>query len=341
MSNPTLPETAQPPVASSAGAPTTAEIMLQMQQQQLEMQKQMTALMAQLPQLLPAHNQTSKSRAKLTRPIIDADTTDNRWIIFKDEWQRYKDMAGLTNVNDIRNELRAACSQKVNEMLFNFVGPDPLQTATEDNLLDFIKSVAVKAVHPEVYRQHFYNLKQSDGETITSFISRLKAQAMLCRFQCAGTCGDNNCTPSYAEEMIRSQLIAGLRNSSHQSKVLSEMEVLKTLNQLTTRLLTLEATERASSEFQLPHQTVSDVSSVKSKPLPKPPTNKPCAGCGKPFHPKGRATCPAYGKACRNCNKLNHFANVCRSSKVAAIPSSAQEESSDLLLTSVNSIAPL
>jgi len=43
--------------------------------------------------------------------------------------------------------------------------------------------------------------------------------------------------------MIRSQLIAGLSNSSHQSKV------LKTLDQLTTRILTLEATERASSEF--------------------------------------------------------------------------------------------
>jgi len=256
-------------------------------------------------------------------------------------------MAGLSNTAEIRNELRAACSQKVNEMLFNFVGPDPLQTASENDLLGFIKSVAVKTVHPEVYRQHFYNLKQSDSETITSFISRLKAQAMLCAFQCKGTCGNDTCTPSYAEEMIRSQLIAGLRNSSHQSKVLSEMEVLKTLDQLTTRLLTLEATERASSEFQSPHQTtsVSDVTAVKystksTKPPFKHPTNKPCAGCGKQFHPKGRSTCPAWGKVCKNCNKINHFANVCRSSKVA-LTAANQEESDDLLMSSINSISPL
>ena len=149
-----------------------------------------------------------------------------------------------------------------------------LQTATENDLLGFIKSVAVKTVHPEVYRQHFYNLQQSGGETVTSFISRLKAQAVLCEFQCKGTCRDNNCTPSYAEEMIHSQLIGGMRNSSHQSRVLSEMAALRTLEQLTTRLLTLEATERASSVFQSLHQTsttVSDVAAVNFSKLSTKP----------------------------------------------------------------------
>ena len=321
------------------------------------MQQQMTQLFSQLPSLLPGTptnttpNNGAKSRAKLTRPIIDADSTDNRWIIFKDEWQRYKEMAGLSEPRDVRNEIRAVCSSKVNEMLFNFVGPDSLQTASEDELLGFIKSVAVKTVHPEVYRQHFYNLKQSDGETVTSFISRLKAQAMLCRFHCIGTCGDNGCTPSYAEEMIRSQLIAGLRNSSHQSKVLSEMEILTTLSQLTTRLLTLESTERASSEFQSPHQTTSEVSALRSKQSPrpqnnknnnnnnKPYNNKNCAGCGNAFHPKGRSTCPAYGKTCRNCNKLNHFHTVCRSQKSASIETSA-EEPVNLLFSAVETSPP-
>ncbi|XP_057292392.1 uncharacterized protein LOC130621057 [Hydractinia symbiolongicarpus] len=229
-------------------------------------------------------------------------------------------------------------------MLFNFIGPDTLLTASENDLLGFIKSVSIKAVHPEVYRQHFYKLKQSDGETVTSFISRLKAQAMLCRFSCSGTCGDNRCTPSYADEMIRSQLIAGLQNSSHQSKVLSEMEILTTLSQLTTRLLTLESTERASSEFQSPHQSTSDVSALKSKPSSRPPTNnnnnKTCIGCGKPFHPKGRSTCPAYGKTCRNCNKLNHFANVCRSPKTSAIEV-PPDKSAEFLLSAVDTPSPL
>lgn len=335
-----------PPVAPPPNTlpPSQAEMIIQMQQQHLEMQKTMATLFAQLPSLLPATNPSvgGRSRAKLTRPIIDADSTDNRWIIFKDEWSRYKEMASLSSEQDIRNELRAACSQKVNEMLFNFIGPDTLRTASENDLLGFIKSVAVKTVHPEVYRQHFYKLKQSDGETVTSFISRLKAQAMLCRFNCSGTCGDNGCTPSYADEMIRSQLIAGLRNSSHQLKVLSEMEILTTLSQLTTRLLTLESTQHASSEFQPSQQSTSDVSALKSKSPSRPTTsnNKTCVGCGKPYHPKGRSTCPAYGKTCRNCNKVNHFANVCRSPKTSAIEI-PPEESAELLLSAVDTASPL
>jgi len=65
----------------------------------------------------------------------------------------------------------------VNELLFNFVGPNQLNTATEDELLDHIRYVAVKTIHPEVYRQQCFWLKQSD-ETITHFASRLKSQAM-------------------------------------------------------------------------------------------------------------------------------------------------------------------
>ena len=239
-------------------------------------------------------------------------------------------MAKITLRNDIRNELRSTCTQKVNEMLFNFVGPDALNTADEDDLLAYIKSVAVKVVHPEVYRQQFFVLKQSDGESITSFISRLKAQAMLCAFVSNGSCHNPACKTSYSEDMIRSQLIAGIRSSAYQSKVLSEITILQTLEQLTTRLLALEASERASSQFRSPFDTingseVAPIQSTKTKDLPrssyhKHPTQykKPCSGCGKPQHGNGRTNCPAWGKYCNKCKKPNHFANVCRNAAVAA-----------------------
>ena len=123
-------------------------------------------------------------RAKIERPKIDADCTDNQWVIFRDAWDRYKQMSSLTSEAEIRNELRSSCSPKVNELLFNFSGPDILKEASEEDLMKMIKSVAVTVVHPEVYRQQFYALRQSDGESVTNFVSRLKAQAMLCAFTC-------------------------------------------------------------------------------------------------------------------------------------------------------------
>ena len=41
-------------------------------------------------------------------------------------------------------------------------------------------------------------------------------------------------------------------------------------------------------------------------------TQKRCGNCGLAKTHQDRADCPAYGKRCNRCHKLNHFAAVCR-----------------------------
>ena len=50
------------------------------------------------------------------------------------------------------------------------------------------------------------------------------------------------------------------------------------------------------------------------------PQQRPCSGCGGKTHSnRDRATtCPAWGKTCDQCHKVNQFARVCRSSQAAA-----------------------
>ena len=324
-------DTPLPPATDGTPAITLMLQMQQQQQQQIQQQmQQQMAMQQQMVQLMsklippndensepPAHS-TRPNRAKIERPTIDADCTDNRWVIFCDAWNRYKQMSSLSTGEEIRNELRSSCSPKVNEMLFNFVGPDELNNANEQDLMKHIKAVAVRAVHPEVYRQQFFTLKQSDGESITNFVSRLKAQAMLCDF----TCQNQTCTTSYSPEMVKSQLIAGTLNPSHQSKVLSEMEALRTLDQVINRLLTLESTEMAATHFRSPFstlQTTGHITLNRRKQFPPKQDRKKqkqCYGCGEPYHSNGRPSCPAWGKACTNCKKPNHFSSVCRSTSI-------------------------
>lgn len=335
----------------------TLAMMLNMQKQQMEMQQQITQLLSKITPstLTQEHNPRpppTSQRSKPSRPIIETDCTDNGWVIFKDAWVRYKQMTKLTDLDEIRNELRSACSPAVNELLFNFVGPASLNTSTEDELLNHIRSVAVKTVHPEVYRQQFFRLKQSDGETITHYVSRLKSQAMLCDF--IQNCDDGRCKTSYAENMITSQLIAGLHNQPHQSKVLSEVGTLKSLKQLVERLLTLESTEKAASHFQPVDQ--SNVTPIKSdyqkNKYPPPNENrnqKPafgdspgkCIGCGRARHPKGRRQCPAQNRKCNKCGTLHHFANVCMRSSSNAISSEHDGEQEDVSFLSTISTQPL
>ena len=147
---------------------------------------------------------------------------------------------------------------------------------------------------------------------------------------CAFTCPNQECTTSHSSDMVKSQLIAGTRNPSHQDKVLSEMEVLKTLDQVTNRLLALESTERAATHFRPPFSpapvNITPVGHDKSSP-PKSTTNTPkCFGCGKAFHAKGRTSCPAWGKTCSKCKKPNHFTSVCRRRYAANASIQATEE---------------
>lgn len=45
-----------------------------------------------------------------------------------------------------------------------------------------------------------------------------------------------------------------------------------------------------------------------------------CGYCGRMHDVSKRENCPAFGKKCYNCNKQNHFANVC----FASVPKSSQ-----------------
>ena len=51
---------------------------------------------------------------------------------------------------DIRDNLRQCCANQLNKRLFDVKGVALLNTATEINLLQWIKDIAVKGIHKEV-----------------------------------------------------------------------------------------------------------------------------------------------------------------------------------------------
>ena len=120
--------------------------------------------------------------------------------------------AVLSDADTIRMELRAACSIEFNKILFDFVGPPVLYTASEDQLLSHNMTIYVKGLHKEVHRVNFGKLRQGDSENFTHFVARLRAQAALCSFTVTCSCHEN---VSFAEEMVAMQLVAGLRDQEH------------------------------------------------------------------------------------------------------------------------------
>ena len=69
------------------------------------------------------------------RPSIGLYATDSDWKLFIETWTRYKDMCRLRDPAVIRNELRTARNPEENRLLFDLIGPDTLNSATEEYLL--------------------------------------------------------------------------------------------------------------------------------------------------------------------------------------------------------------
>ena len=207
--------------------------------------KQLQTLQTENSQLRNAQNpnpNVGRPKTKAPdRPVVNTNTDEREWELFKDSWGRYKTMTGITDLNLIRMELRAACSPDVNKLLFEYIGSTKLDAASEAELLTHIKSVAVKGTHKEVHRINFFRMKQMDGETVTQYVARLRSQATLCQFKVACEGHNPAVFVNYADEMITHQLVSGLRNQQHQSRILSESPTFLTLAQKVGRLTSCDS----------------------------------------------------------------------------------------------------
>ena len=279
---------------------------------------------------------------KMERPVIDRDIDDREWARFLNKWSRYKEMCELDDNNDanrIRLELRAACSDDVDRLLFEYVGETKLDNASETELMEHIKSVTVKTVHKEVHRLEFHRMIQEQGETITQWVARLRAKAFLCKFETPCKC----CTPavmtSYTDDEVAQRLVAGLRNKEHQTKVLAEVASLTTVDLKIERLQLLETTEESARTLHdrpaVSAPAKSDYKAAKmSKRMKIPPGDTPasptCRWCGKTSHRGGglsdRKKCPANGKKCNFCDMKGHLEAVCRKKSDAAAVEEEDEE---------------
>ena len=291
-----------------------------------------------------SYRQTTK---KPDRPSIVAGMNDRDWEVFLDHWSRYKVMARITGADTIRMEIRACCTSDVNKILFEFVGSETLNRCTEQQLLGHVKSVVVKSMHKEVHRMAFDKITQNDGESITSFIARLKAHAFLCEFTVP--CPHSpSVQVSYADEMVSQRLMSGVLNQEHQRRVLSEAETLVTLARKVERFTMLETTEESSDAMRsgpvVPQQSEAALAKSQYKRQQKKDDAKgnkdkttgegliKCRWCGLTSHPRGksleRINCPAREKKCHNCKIKGHLATVCEKTDASAVIDT-QEESGE------------
>lgn len=179
----------------------------------------------------------------------------------------------------------------------------------------------------------FRNAKQKQGESLDAYNTRLRQLAETCSF-------------TNTDEEIKSHIILSCSSTRLRRRALREDLLLKDLLDYGRALEVSEKQARGIEDREESSSSHETVKKIQSKPEtadstrrgPKKTTkpqrrhekvDKTCYRCGGSFpHPD---SCPAKDKTCRKCQKVGHYARVCKSkeSKKVNVVEPTRHESTD------------
>jgi len=157
-------------------------------------------------------------------------------------------------------------------------------------------------------RHVFFTRNQGVDEGIDVYVTELKKLAKTCEFE-----GLN-------DSLIKDRIVCGIHNAELKARLLREEDL--TLQKAIHMCRAAERSKTQLNDLEAGPQQIGAVYSSK-KPVrqgkqrrdrqderfqPEPAPNTECDKCGY-NHKIGR--CFAYGKVCRKCKKIGHFAKMC------------------------------
>lgn len=175
-------------------------------------------------------------------------------------------------------------------------------------------------------RYVFSKIRPNSGESTAVYAARLREKATECDF------GDS------MEERILEHLIQTVQNETLVKKAISkrwaldrfiqeasqtedinaQMAEMKTVAKLKVKQHPSKPQQdRNKRTFHKDQKPRKDDARKKTNPHSAKPVGKACTYCGLTGkHPPGR-NCPAYGKECKKCGRMNHFAQACTASSTS------------------------
>ncbi|KAJ1210422.1 hypothetical protein NDU88_005786 [Pleurodeles waltl] len=166
-------------------------------------------------------------------------------------------------------------------------------------------------LNPDFERFKLRQARQREGESIDQLYARLR--------ELASTCTDDD-----QPKEVRAQIIQGCRNKTLSGLILRQPNI--TLDEILIMaqshdLLVARAAEMDMAISHTPERTpvvkieCADAvqlsqTSRKTRPYAPIKSGGHCKYCGRDEH--NPRDCPAQGRTCSNCGKLNHFAAVCK-----------------------------
>ncbi len=167
------------------------------------------------------------------------------------------------------------------------------------------KAICDPYVNVIMERFKFNSRLREPSESMSSFITTLRTLAKTCDYK------------QMSDEMIRDRIVIGIQCEAVTKQMLKKKDL--TLNDAVEICQIYEISNKHLKDLKQSDSVDSnDVHALTNKPRQFHKSSykalQNCINCGG-SHQASRQSCPAYGKRCHACNKLNHYKSVCISSK--------------------------
>ena len=279
---------------------------------------------------------------KMATPKLEMGTGPDDFALWIEKWQVYKRTTGITELQDIRDQLTICCSEELYRDLHRSLGSS-LQTKTEAELIKEMKKLAVPHHSNLVNIVNLRSITQERDERIRSYVARIRGQASICELTVPCTRVGCDERVSYADHEILNTLVKGLYDTETKEEVLSKEPQMD----LNATILFIEAREsgkrsagvlagEAIASNQINRTAVAAEGVAKNVIEADDKTR--CKYCGRSGHGKSpdtdirRSKCPAWDQECQSCKKKGHFKKVCKTKT----PASAQVITMNRMSTNEN-----
>lgn len=206
---------------------------------------------------------------------------------------------------DITDNFLSCCGLGTYEKLQCLLYPNVLEKLPFSEIkLGILKYLEPKRNNQILERINFFQMRQIDNESLHDFVIRLKDKIRYCQFDHLKTADDP------MEELLIVAVISGLKDSALKRKALEYTTIKKVSIE---DLFQINQNCKESNEELMKNSTgVKLESTLDSDINYTQKMIKNCKYCGKTHQIR---QCPAFGKKCNSCGKLNHFSNMCNNAK--------------------------
>lgn len=251
----------------------------------------------------------------------------SKWKNFKQKFKIFLSAAGLDRVNEGRKSaiLLNCLGEEAQNIYFNVLKKSDENPKYEE-LLKLFDDYFEPKQNELINTYNFLNRNQEDGESFDQFYVELKRLVKICHFK-------------EEDRMLRDRIVMGIQDKKLQRKLLEngELSLDEAINKCRASELSKEHakvmqkdTENMQMDVLYKHEKEPqrEVKYNSKSFANKNNYNSKFYHCLKCNRDHGPRQCPAFGKVCSNCNKLNHFAAGCRNKAVSSLEKSECNDNS-------------